>query len=317
MILGVFFGLQQWQKNRDTGPNFPDSPPAVTPNFPNYTPEELTEESFKEELETEPQQGSALEDEKAITLAVRTGEVELCQEINDEPMQQECEDNLNYPQFIQEGNPSECQSLHSPTLQQNCLDTLSYQKAIENRNRKQCEVIEDETLQDRCLTQLQSPEGCDSIENPNQKTDCEDQEKMGEAISEQNTQKCESIQNEILKDQCLSTIENNQAQANQISQESDEEEVSSILNQNDPLKRCELLINKAKQTCEDEVYFDLAFEEKNLIYCNQIKDETMKNRCRSQQQAAIDQYYLKVSANRSDCQLISNEELEELCTTKF
>lgn len=323
VILGVFFGLQHGQKNQNDGPDFPDSPPTVMPNFPEDSPELDTETILiPKKSEEQIQLASAQKDEKAMVDALKRGEVENCKTITRLEMRQNCEDHLNYGTLLQEQNPSQCQRLHSPLLKQSCLDAIAFQRAMENKNRQQCNVIQEALLKNRCLDQLNlslaqsssNPSDCESIIDPNQKSLCEDQMDFKIAVKENNPENCQQINNQTLKQQCSNTLQNNQVQTKKA------QAANEAVNKNSPvvegLARCELLIDKARQNCEDTTYFQEAFVQKNLIYCNQIQNKERQIQCRTQQQAAIDQHYYKRAlqlGQSTECRLIENKDVETIC----
>ncbi len=252
-------------------------------------------------------------DQALLGVALRQGTLEACQALSAEDLRQECEDSLRYSQILASGVLSQCEALHSPERQASCSDSILLNRALDSRDLALCQNIQSAAMAQRCQEELKAAaaEDCRSLSQPSRRQECFDRQAVSLALQSSLASDCEKAQNPTLQAQCLSTLEGNAlAQQKALSQ-------SVPKTPAEKLAACQTLSLALSQACKDRAYFELAFAEKDLAYCNQIADPTLRTKCQSQQQDNIDQFYLKKAMATKDlsaCGRILNPELKSLCS---
>ena len=127
---------------------------------------------------------------------------------------------------------------------------------------------------------------------------------------------CESIADPSTEEECRSTVEHNL----EVLETTQERAENLPQNSQETLSACASLSGALQQRCQDEASFALAFEQKNLSYCNRISRPEERDRCLSEQGDKIDQFYLRKAmgtANPYDCGPIANAQLKSLCLSSL
>ncbi|MBU0727170.1 hypothetical protein KKA95_00630 [Patescibacteria group bacterium] len=258
-------------------------------------------------------------DNDALNNALSSGNLEDCEEITyDEELKQQCYDNLNYSKILRSGDESQCESLSDPDLKQQCYDKIYFSAAMDTFDLSLCEKITDVDLKDNCSNQIKvvmgrtasSAADCDSISDSVLKQECLNNYYFSSSTDELNVESCSSITNVQLQSRCVSTVEQNI----KVIELSKQTVVDLPESTEEILEACQTA------DCKDNANYDLAFEEKDLSYCNKLSTSEGVQSCLKEQTENLDQYYLRQAIAMRDesiCSQIADDSLQELCTSSI
>ncbi len=290
---------------------------------------EITEEQpkgFAKPLEPSAQE-KAKSDSEAMKDALLSGDISDCDKITwDEELKQRCLDNLNYAAFIRQGDERKCEEIANEDLKQMCYDNIYFATAVDTKDASLCQKIKDTTMKQQCLDQVQallarraaSAEDCNSIESEILKSQCLDNYYLTSSAKNMDLQSCNNISDPTLKEKCSDTVTQNIQVAEVSKQAAAAKKVTKT--PAEILVLCDTLNESQRDACKDSIYPRLAFEEKNLTYCDKISDPVKVMDCREEQEERIDQYFMRQAIalqDNSECSKISNSELKELCFSSF
>lgn len=268
-------------------------------------------------------QKKAESDAGAMADALNSGNFSDCANITwNEEMRQQCEDNLNYTLIIKSGNESECEELYNEALKIQCYDKIYMSAAVDQKDPAICEKITDATLKKMCLDQVQmmltryatSADDCSSIVSDVLRSQCKDNYYLKSSAKELNVDGCDNISDPNLADQCRTTVVRNIEVMEQSKKAAENAAVVKSLQE--ILVLCGSLSGDKVVMCKDAVYPQLAFDEKDLSYCDKISDELKISECAKEQGDKINTYYLRqslASRDKSVCEMILDDELKQLC----
>jgi len=260
-------------------------------------------------------------DEDAITSAYESGDSSNCEKIAyNKKLKQECLDNLNYPNIIRSGNEKECKKLYDKTLRQECFDKIYFSAALDTSNLSLCNKVDSKNLREQCSNKVKLLIGsrskdittCESITNFVIKQDCLDEYQYTLAIDNDELSSCDSIIRPELKIKCQTIINNNQT----VTALANEPTSAKIVTTTEKLLSCEHLQGESQSTCRNESNYLLAFEKKDLSYCDKITADAKKSECYHQQSENLDRFYIRqaiASHELSSCYKIINPGLKAVC----
>lgn len=277
---------------------------------------------FAKPVEPSPQK-KATDDAKAIVNALDSGDISDCSKITwNETMREQCEDSLNYNSILKSGDASQCNDLNDEALRVDCFDKAYMSAAVDQRDSELCEKITDAGLKQMCLDQIQmvvtryatSADDCSPITSDLLRKQCEDSFYLKSSAKELNAEGCNNISDSNVAEQCKETVTRNieAMERNKIAAEN----ASSVKTLQEILDLCEGLNESKAILCKDSVYPQLAFDKKDVSYCNKISDELKAGACTKEQGDKINSYYLRqslASHDKSVCDQISDTELKDLC----
>ncbi len=278
--------------------------------------------TFAKPVEPSPQK-KAENDANAMVGALKSGDVSECAKItwNDE-LKKECEDNLIYDSIVKSGDVSQCDDIAGEILRIQCYDRIYMSSAIDQKDSEICAKITDAGLKQMCMDQIQmmlaryatSADDCSSITSELLRKQCEDNYYLKSSAKELNADGCSNISDQNVAAQCRSTIARN---INAIQQSKiAAENASTVKTLTEILNLCDNLNESKAAMCKDSVYPQLAFDRKDISYCDKISDDLKSSECTKEQGDKINTYYLRQSLTLHDkdvCDRISDNELKTLC----
>lgn len=307
IAFGLLYYFQQIRKPAEEEPA-PPAPtvkeePAPVPKKPRkeFAVDELTEAEKKEV------------DYESLNIAMQSGEG--CENIKFDPeLRQQCEDQLLLDDALRRGNENLCNQIENEVLRTQCLDQIYLSRATQEFDAELCKKIIDEALKQSCFDRLQSvlgrmaasAESCDVIKDPILKQSCLDNYYFSSSIDSLDTESCENIKDSSLKERCSKTIEKN-IEVVQMTQQAITREYKTTA---EKLEIC------TTDSCKDEANYDLAYEKKDLSYCNLIIDSQKQSECIRVQSANINSYYMKKATSKKDvslCNKITDQSLRTSC----
>ena len=306
IIIMIAFGLLFYLKAIYTNPDT------------NIGIEEIDGKSFAKIPELSEKQKAEI-DNRSLNDALISGSIEDCEKITyDDKLKQECLDNLNYAKILKSGNESLCDNLHNTDLRTQCYNKIYFSAAMESFDIVLCEKISDDLLKNNCLNQIKVVMGrtaknisdCDSITDSFLKKECSNNFYFSSSIKELDEDSCENITDLQLKSRCTKTVAQNIKVI----------EISKQTRAVAPKTTSEVLSACKTNNCKDKANYYLAFENKDLSYCNRITDDNGKTTCLKEQTENLDQYYLRIALskrNENSCNKISNDSLKQLCTNSI
>ena len=263
-------------------------------------------------------------DSNALKDALFSGDTEDCESIlYNQEMKERCLDNVNYAKIIKTGDEKQCDVLFNKELRQKCYDDIYFIAAVDSLDVTLCEKIKDETVRSDCTSQIrvvlgrtaESAEGCDSISDPMLKQECLNNYYLSEGINQLDETSCDNIEDATLKERCSKTVTDN-IKVVEASKEAAELALTTAVSSESLLENCNLYPADKAVICKDRIYYDLAFERKDIAYCNKVIDATKKQSCVKEQTEKLDQYYLRQAMSKktpSLCDKISNTSVKSLC----
>ncbi len=289
----------------------------------------VVQEEVKEEEEKKPakkfKEPSAEEkvalDEKALLNALKSASPEDCDAIrwNDE-LKTECKDTAYTAETLKSKDSSGCSAIVNPVLRQECLDQIAYTAALEGRSVEACSDIVDAVLKQQCIDLLnvsiaktaESADECDVITDETARAKCKDEFYLTDSIESLDEGSCANIEDAASQTRCVNTI------ALQRANYENAQTIKSrtIVSNEQQLQNCSNLDGLQSSTCADTANFNLAFEKKDLTYCNAISDANKKSQCFIEQGAKIDQFYLgqaTAQKNPELCSKVSDAQAQILC----
>ena len=290
---------------------------------PTEQPEEITGEvkpskefALEEMTEAEKKQM----DDEALSGAITSGSIEDCEKILDEKLRNQCLDTLGYAAILASGDEKQCEKLNNESLRKQCLDKIYYSEAMDTMDSDLCQKISDQALKQQCIDQIQSVLGrnaeseadCESISDPVLKQECLDNFYYSSSIKELDEGSCSNITNSDLRERCSKTI----AQNIKVIEIAEKQQAEKPKSTEEVLEACDNLSGEQAQNCKDKANYDLAFEKKDLSYCNYIADAESKQECLDTQSDSINQFYLRqatATGNSALCDKITNASLKTLC----
>lgn len=297
-----------------------ETEPTVVPE----TAEEVRTKpkGFAKAPEPTPQQKAKINAE-AMAAALDSGNVSDCDKIVwSEEMRKQCEDNLNYGAILRTGDEDQCDKLSDEALKTQCYNKIYMSAAVDSKDPALCEKISDAALKQMCLDQVQmivsryakSAQDCAVISSAPLRKQCEDNFYLQASAKSLNMEGCNNIANSQLLEQCKTTVTKNLQVMEQSKKAAENATVAKTLR--DILALCDDLTGSKTTACKDAVYPQLAFDEKDLTYCDRISDADKADECRKNQGDKINAYYLRQSLASSDktlCNQIMDAELKALC----
>lgn len=268
-------------------------------------------------------QEKAEEDAKAISEALSTGDINDCENITwDEDLKKQCEDNLNYASIVKSGDESECKKLHDETLRIKCLDKVYMSVAVDRKDASYCEKIADASLKQMCFDQVSmllahsadSADDCSSISSEILRKQCEDNYYLKSSARELDLDGCSNISDPLLAQQCQQTVTKNIEVIEQSKVAAENAHI--VKSPQEILVMCNELSENKATLCKDAVYPQLAFDEKDLSYCDKISDSVRAQECKTDLTEQINTYYLRqaiASNDKSICDQISDNDLKNIC----
>lgn len=264
------------------------------------------------------------QDQLALNGAMHSGAVSDCEKILfDLDLKKRCLDQLNYSLIGNSIDPSGCEKIQDAELLHLCQNKTYLLAASQEKNPRLCEKISDDAIKAKCLESIDfnlakatnTKEACDQIKSADYKTTCLDRYYLKETAASQNTSDCKKLSSPSLKDQCQKVITQNKAVAT-ASQKADQTK-KIIRSASEQLTLCESIQDLSQQTtCKDSIYPRLAFEEKNLTYCQKISQPALVQSCLKEEGSALDESYLRTAISQKDstaCEKISSAALKEMC----
>jgi len=283
------------------------------------TEEEKSSKGFAVEELTEEQKAEL--NNTSLNKALISGDLEDCEAIlYNEDLKQQCIDNLNYANILRSGDENQCEQLSDEDLKQQCYDKIYFNAAMESFDLDLCQKISDEAMKENCTNQIQVVMGrtasseaeCEVITDDELKLECLDNYHYSASVEDLDLESCSSITDSSMKERCEKTVQQN-IEVIEISKQPVAERPDTT---EEILESCDNLSSSLAQECKDQANYDLAYEEKDLSYCNKIIDEEMQSECTQEQGENLDQYYLRQAMAMRDesmCSQISNTSLEQLC----
>jgi len=257
-------------------------------------------------------------DDRNIGDALKSGDVNDCDVILDEALRNKCKDNLSYAGIILSGNEDACSAITNDAMRHQCVDQILLGAAMEAFDPKLCEEIQSEALKTKCLNQMQvtvtrtatSTDDCALIRDPLLKQQCMDNVYLATSTNAKTAEGCESIQSGLVQERCKADV----AESLEVDQA---KEAYIIATANAaPVTAQQALSICDTDACKDKINYNLAFEKKDLSYCNKISDSEMQKLCVQHQTENIDAYYLKAATatkNESLCSKIISAPIQGLC----
>jgi len=265
----------------------------------------------------------AKDDTEAMVGALNSGDISDCDKITwSKELKEQCKDNINYAFILKSGDASQCDILNNEALKAQCYDKVYMTMAVDEKDPSICEKIKDTGLKQMCLDQVQmiisryaeTADDCSSISSALLRQQCEDNFYMYNSAETLNIEQCDSISDSNLSDKCKKTVTKNIEVIEQSKQAAlNATETKSL---QDILVLCNDLTGNKSTSCKDAVYPQLAFDQKDLSYCDRMSDDLAVSQCRKEQGDKLNTYYLRQSLASSDkdlCNQISDDELKELC----
>lgn len=269
------------------------------------------------------EQEKAREDAAAMSAALRTGSLAECEKITwNQELKQQCIDNLNYASITARGDEAACQNLSDEMMRTKCLDKVFAAAAVKQQNKSLCEKIDNAALRQLCLDQVtallarnaDSLDDCAAISSDLLRTQCEDQFRMKTSAKDYDTSQCDDISDPMLAKQCRTTVTKN-IEVLELSRNA-EKRIALTLTTRQLLNECNKLTGVKATLCKDAVYPKLAFDEKDVSYCNQMSTQEKISQCLEDQGGKIDTYLFRQAVatdNSTLCNRISNAELKQTC----
>ncbi|MBU0706192.1 hypothetical protein KJ657_04365 [Patescibacteria group bacterium] len=263
------------------------------------------------------------DDSEAMVEALNSGDISDCDKITwSGELKKQCEDNLNYASILKSGDASQCDRLNSQVLKRQCYDKIYMTTAVDKKDPSICDLIKDETLKLMCLDQVQmilsryakTADDCSVIASASLRRQCEDNFYMHSSAKKLDAEGCNNISDGSLASQCRQTVTKNIEVKRQ--SEIAAKNAATPKTLQEILELCDSLSDAKAITCKNAVYPQLAFDEKDLSYCDKISDESGIAECRREQGEKLNTYYLRqslASNNKSLCDKILDEELKQLC----
>ncbi len=312
LIVGGFF-LIKWLNDNEGDDSFisEGDPTVRTPSIP------VGETFFDEQLEEMNQNNFSYSD------ALASGAIANCNKIDeDEAMKNQCRDQINYSSATQNQNLAFCEAINNGAHKIQCLNSLRYTIAMRDQDQSLCDSITETSLQKTCSEQFisleiqTSPEqlDCQSLPSDSLKTTCWDNFYADEVLRTQDLQVCENLSTEEKQNNCTRTVIENQpilATLQKTNQLQDNPQSGEAL-----LNFCNTASDQQKLICEINLYNRLAFEQRDITYCDEISNQTDVLSCIQEQGDRLDQYYLNKAQAHDDkmlCEEVSAPEVRELC----
>ncbi len=284
--------------------------------------EKTKPKGFAKPPEPSPQE-KAVADTKAAVAALDSGDLSGCAKITwDEELKKGCEDNINYQNILKSGDETQCKKLHDEELRTRCLNKVYISNAVDQRNLELCKKVTDEDLRKSCMDQISmmlahsavSADDCASITSETLRKQCEDNYYLKSSARQLDATGCDSISNEELAAQCRKTV----AQNIEVREQSKRAAANATvaISSKEILTKCDNLNSIKAAMCKDAVYPQLAYDEKDLSYCNQLSTEAKITECNQVTREKINSYYLREALAAHDktlCNNILDEELKTIC----
>jgi hypothetical protein len=300
---------------RDQTPETPvvDRPEQEEPSRP---------KGFAKPPEPSPMKKAA-DDSKAMADALHSGDLNDCERITwDEALKQSCYDNINYANFIRGGDERKCEDLFDENLKTLCYNKIYFAGAIDSRDRSLCNKITDSNLKQSCLDQVQallarnaeSEDECEAIQSETLKQQCLDRFYTVQGAETLDISQCDNVADPKAKNRCQESVTKN-IEVVEASKKAAEAK-TEVKSNDEIMSICETLDEKQQTLCKDSLYPRMAFDEKDLSYCELISDPVKEQDCLQEQGDRIDQYLLRqamASGSPSDCREIRSPELLKLC----
>lgn len=277
---------------------------------------------FVKAAEPNPQE-KVEKDTDAIVAALNSGDISGCAEITwNEELKKRCEDDLNYPAALKSGDPSQCKKIHNKELKDQCYNKVYMSNAVDQKDSGLCNKITDEALKEMCLDQVlmivsrnaNSISDCAAINSEQLRKQCEDSYYLKSSAKELNEAGCNNISDPLMAERCKSTVSKN---INVMEQSKKAEENANVVKSSQEiLGMCSNLTGNKVLVCKDAVYPQLAYDKKDLSYCENISDKNKIEECKEEQSERINTYYLRQAIAKHDkslCGQILDDDLKEVC----
>ena len=301
----------------------PEKPtPTTVQTEVEVTPSTTKPKGFASAPEPSDQEKAEM-DTEAIVAALNANDISACEEITwNTELKQRCLDDLNYAAALQSNNAAICGQLHNDDLKSQCYNKVYMSMAVDQGDTALCEKITDENLKALCLDQVSmilahnaaDISGCATITSESLRKQCEDNYYYKGSIRELNEAGCNSISDPILAKQCRSTVSKNIEVKKQ--SELSAQNTAVIKSSEEMLDLCSNLSSKKALLCQDAIYPQLAFDNKDLSYCEKISDPKKADECKSEQGQRINAYYLRQAVAQQDkdlCNKILDDDLKQVC----
>jgi len=253
--------------------------------------------------------------------ALTSGTIADCENIKfDEVKKQQCYDSFNYNSALRSNDQKECEKLFNKEMKTKCFDSVYYSLGIENNDLNYCNKILDLGSKNDCSNKVilllsknnGTKDQCNLITDEILKGECLDNYQYKLSLDNLNADSCNSISSTEIKNECIRVVDNNTKAIQAIKAE----EQNKVKSTTEILASCDQMDAESSTYCKDKANYSLAFEKKDISYCNKITDTQLKNECNSDQLANIDRYYLKQAMSTFGsqyCYKISNLELKAIC----
>lgn len=264
------------------------------------------------------------QDQAALNGALHSGALSDCEKIIYNPeLKKTCEDQLIYAQSLREENVTGCEKIEDNELKKLCENKAYFSTASDENNPLICQKISDSVLQVKCQEEINfslaksanTQEACDRVTSLDYKMKCLDNYFLKQTAQTEDATGCSKLSTQNLQQECTKVISQNKQVA--LSSQKADAAKKVIRSTLELLSLCDSVADTNQQTsCKNTIYPRLAFEEKDLNYCQKIIGTELVQSCLSQQGQALDEYYLRKAKAEDEstwCEKISSEPLKSLC----
>ena len=194
--------------------------------------------------------------------------------------------------------------------------------AVDQANSELCNKITDEAQKKMCLDQVlmivsrkaKNISDCDAIASERLRKQCEDNYHLKNSAEKMDESECNNISDPQMAERCRVTVAKNI----QVKEESKKaaENATTVKSPQEILNLCANLSENKVTICKDAVYPQLAYDEKDLSYCEKISDKNKVEECIKEQGQRINTYYLRQAIAQHDknlCGYILDDDLKQVC----
>jgi len=220
----------------------------------------------------------------SLNIATKKQNSELCQDLSSKELQEDCQNKINNKKAHELNDITYCNKITVKNFKQDCITQFNLRMALETKDLKLCQTLST-PLKDKCKTKVKELQKKDLLIN------------VRKGLL--NASACEALVNNTEKQSCIDTANYK----------------TSLKDKNLNLCR-QINTEKLKNKCLKSLILSLALEQRNPKLCLEITDNTIKTRCETTTQNTIDKETyneIKISKEKTKCNLIKNEALQESC----
>ncbi len=299
-----------------------------------------------QKTEKEVKENQPIEDKKIFRNALLSRNTDMCQEIQNQKVEDECWDAILLSKAVQETRQSHCEKMRDESRKQYCLDQVALGIVKLQNDFSRCQQIVSKTIRQQChelearskIMKVTSISDCSDIPTEREKKLCEDffTAKKIQEKKVKNKKDCQEFSNIEDQNQCelnfaiekaekdfdpsscraLRSSDMQKTCIRQVQQKLQMKETTTFMSSGN-VEGCDSIADEEmKQYCRDRAITARALKDYSPFSCKEIKNKVQQETCITRATNAANVHFFNMAKTEGDakwCQFIPDKEAKKSC----